>query len=977
MMPAKILVVDDEPDLEALLCQKFRRKIRRKELVLIFAQNGVEALARLEAESDVDMVLTDINMPQMDGLTLLTHINERYPLIKTVILSAYGDMESIRTAMNRGAFDFLTKPLNFEDLEITTNKTLQAVAQIKKAAEQERLAQQAQALQESERRLTQFLEAVPVGVFVVDARGQPYYANANALSLLGKDLPGVFGLRDSSDYEVYLAGGEQRYPKERQPMIRALGGESSTVDDMVLRIADRWIPLEVSATPIYDEQGDIIYAIAAFKDITQRKEAETERIRFTQELEAKNADLERLDRLKDEFLANTSHELRTPLNGMIGIAESMLAGAAGPLSEQQQVNLSMVVSSGQRLADLVTDVLDLSKLKNNDIELERKPIDFRQITEVVLTLCKPLVGDKAIELYNDIDPDLPLVDGDEKRLQQIMYNLIGNGIKFTEQGSVRVSASLQDDWLEIRVKDTGMGIPPAKLEVIFHYFEQADASISREFGGAGLGLSITKQLVELHGGKIEVRSQQTQGSEFIFTLPVSQQPWCDTPPIQPITIPRSQAPIPTQRLISPIIISENFKILVVDDDPINLQVIINHLSLESYQIIPVRSGPEALTLLTEGLKPDLMLLDVMMPKMSGYEVCRRIRETIPMNELPIVMLTANTQVSELVACLNVGANDYLTKPLSKNELLARLKTHLELAKINSAYSRFVPREFLRFLGKDSIVGVGLGESVQKELTILFSDIRSFTQLSEQMTPDDNFKFINAYLSRMEPAILENHGFIDKYIGDSIMALFGRSPDDAIRAAISMLEILNTYNLTRQRPGRPPLRIGVGINTGSAMLGTVGGINRMETTVISDAVNIAARLEYFTKICGTSVLISDQTFFGLESPENYHYRFLGKVQVKGKNQLISVFEIFDADEAGLREHKNRTKTDFEEAVMYYYGKNLKVAYKIFKQIQEDNYPDHVIDLYVQSCEHWLQNEGQLMPEVITPFLSSNWDMGKLQ
>ncbi|MBR8833311.1 MAG: AAA-like domain-containing protein [Stigonema ocellatum SAG 48.90 = DSM 106950] len=311
-MPAKILVVDDEPDLEHLLRQKFRKKIREKQLELIFALNGVEALLKLQAEPDIDVVLTDIYMPEMDGLTLLTQLNELYPIIKAVIISAYGDIDNIRKAMNRGAFDFLTKPISFQDLEITTNKTLQHVQQMKAAREQERLAQQAQtelltrlqqevivrqqaeeALGESERRLAQFLEAVPVGVFVIDANGHPYYANQAAQNILGKEVvTEATPAQLAKIYQAYVAGTKQFYPAQEQPIARALNGESTTIDDIEIHQADKIIPLEVSATPIFDEKGQIVYAIAAFQDITQRKHAEAERFEFTQQLELKNIALQ-------------------------------------------------------------------------------------------------------------------------------------------------------------------------------------------------------------------------------------------------------------------------------------------------------------------------------------------------------------------------------------------------------------------------------------------------------------------------------------------------------------------------------------------------------------------------------------------------------------------------------------------------------------------------------------------------------------
>jgi PAS domain S-box-containing protein len=311
-MPAKILVVDDEPDLEHLIRQKFRKEIRQKQFQFIFAHNGFGALEKLQAEPDIDIVLTDIYMPEMDGLTLLTKLNELYPIIKAVIISAYSDIENIRTAMNRGAFDFLTKPLNLQDLTITTNKTLQHVQQMKAACEQERLARQAQAellthlqqevtvrqrveeeLRESEKKLAQFLEAVPVGVFVIDANGKPYYANQTAQQILGKGiLTEATAAQLNEIYQAYLAGTEQLYPTEQQPIIRALGGESVTIDDIEIHQADNIIPLEVSATPIFDDKGRIIYAIAAFQDISQRKKAEAERIQFTKELGLKTVALQ-------------------------------------------------------------------------------------------------------------------------------------------------------------------------------------------------------------------------------------------------------------------------------------------------------------------------------------------------------------------------------------------------------------------------------------------------------------------------------------------------------------------------------------------------------------------------------------------------------------------------------------------------------------------------------------------------------------
>jgi PAS domain S-box-containing protein len=311
-VPDKILVVDDESDLETLLRQKFRKKIRQQQLELIFAVNGVDALQKLDAHPNIDVVLTDIYMPEMDGLTLLAKLQERDPLIKAIIISAYGDLDNIRAAMNRGAFDFLTKPINFRDLEITTDKTLAHVRQLKASLAKEQLAQQA--LQESERRLKQFLDAVPVGIFAIDAQGLPYYVNQMAQKILGKGIIAQTSTEQLA--EIYCAYQEktgQIYPVHEQPIIKALKGESVTVDDMNIDRGDLKIPLEVSANPVFDEQGQVTYAIAAFSDITQRKRAEAERIKFTQELQQAKDRLAEYSRTLEQKVAERTRKLSQTL----------------------------------------------------------------------------------------------------------------------------------------------------------------------------------------------------------------------------------------------------------------------------------------------------------------------------------------------------------------------------------------------------------------------------------------------------------------------------------------------------------------------------------------------------------------------------------------------------------------------------------------------------------------------------------------
>jgi PAS domain S-box-containing protein len=296
----------------------------------------------------------------------------------------------------------------------------------------------------------------------------------------------------------------------------------------------------------------------------------------------------------------------------------------------------------------------------------------------------------------------------------------------------------------------------------------------------------------------------------------------------------------------------------------------------------------------------------------------------------------------------------------QNEQLDAFTQQLEtmqqqkLYQLNKAYERFVPREFLALLEKQSILEVQLGDHVEKEITILFSDIRRFTSLSEKMTPQENFNFINSYLSRMEPIISQNGGFIDKYIGDAIMALFPTCADDAVHGAIAILKQLTIYNQDRQKSSYQPITIGIGLNTGPSMLGTVGGITRMDGTVISDAVNLASRVEDLTKIYGTPLLITEQTYVKLVDPLGYHIRVIDAVKVKGKLEKITVYEIYDADSPTIMSLKDKTRDEFEEGFVLYHFEEFKDAYPFFERVLQINPNDQVAQIYSKRCLHFQKN-----------------------
>jgi len=273
--------------------------------------------------------------------------------------------------------------------------------------------------------------------------------------------------------------------------------------------------------------------------------------------------------------------------------------------------------------------------------------------------------------------------------------------------------------------------------------------------------------------------------------------------------------------------------------------------------------------------------------------------------------------------------------------------------LSNTFKKFVPYEFLDFLDKKSITDVRIGNHVEKEMSILFSDIRSFTSLSEGMSPDDNFHFLNAYLSRMGPVVREHNGFVDKYIGDAVMALFDGEADDAVNAAINMLKVLQEYNQIRAtKKNRPLIEIGIGINTGELMLGIIGEHNRMESTVISDAVNLAARVEGMTKKYGASILISGQTFHQLSDPSRYSMRLIDQVIAKGKSEPVTIWEVFDGDPTDVREKKLSTIKPFEQGISLFALNQVQAAQEMFEACLKVYPEDKAAKFYVNRCQQAL-------------------------
>jgi GAF domain-containing protein/DNA-binding response OmpR family regulator len=368
--------------------------------------------------------------------------------------------------------------------------------------------------------------------------------------------------------------------------------------------------------------------------------------------EAERQAVERMrevDRLKTQFLANMSHELRTPLNSIIGFSRVMLRGIDGPLTDMQSTDLTSIYNSGQHLLGLINNILDLSKIEAGKMELAIDPVNLVDIAKTVMSTAIALVKDKPVKLEQDVPQDLPTVMADQTRVRQIILNLVSNAAKFTDRGSIRLSMVAMPTEVLISVSDTGIGIPPDKLEHVFEEFTQVDASTTRKYGGTGLGLAITRKFVEMHHGRIWVESQVGVGSTFNFTLPREQAEY-----EAPVLLPADLAARGEGKKL----------ILCIDDDPGVITLYKRYLEKQEYQVIGVTDSTKAVDE-ARRLLPYAITLDVMMPKKDGWDVLADLKKTPEIGSIPILVCSI---IQDRTRGFALGAADYLVKPITEDEL---------------------------------------------------------------------------------------------------------------------------------------------------------------------------------------------------------------------------------------------------------------------------------------------------------------------
>lgn len=424
------------------------------------------------------------------------------------------------------------------------------------------------------------------------------------------------------------------------------------------------------------------------------------------------------------------------------------------------------------------------------------------------------------------------------------------------------------------------------------------------------------------------------------------------------------------------------KILILDDEPLMLQYLYEVLTKYGFSILCITKPQMFFTVLINE-KIDLILLDMNLPEIDGLQILEQLKANSVYSTIPVIILTADNNPAVLAQCFEKGANDFILKPIHEKSLKARVDSALairsyaaeletqvklrteqlqdafaELERVTHTFQLFVPRPFIQRIFSSSFT---VGELLEETFSILFLDIRSYTSLSESMKSSEVFHFLNRFFNVMEPCILENNGFVDKFVGDSLMALFEGedSAVNAVKAAIEMQQQVSVYNLTRGHDTRPLIKIGIGINTGPVIVGAVGSSKRLNSTVIGDHVNLAARLEQLTKAYDAQILISHHTCHLLQE-DSYYLREIDTLRVKGKNDPVTIYEVFDCEQLLHKQGKLCTKSLLFAGIALYKSQMFEDALEKFYQCLQIFPQDGVPFKYIKRCKYF-QKYPPLNPE----------------
>jgi len=574
--------------------------------------------------------------------------------------------------------------------------------------------------------------------------------------------------------------------------------------------------------------------------------------RARQQLEASNQKLLELDRLKSEFFANISHELRTPLTLSLGAYKTLLK--LSPTAQCEEV-IQSGFRNTSRLLLLINELLDLAKFESGRAELRKRCID---LAPLVRSVAANFESSQKSRVHAKGLSQPVVVEADPRQLKKVLYNLLSNAFKFSDpdEGQVWIRVNGRESTVELEIEDNGIGIPGDQLDRIFDRFTQVEGSATRRYEGSGIGLALVKEIVTLHEGKIAVDSELGRGSTFTITLPRGTVTPDDLVALEDddtimVPVSRESEHEQIQAVTSRDTSSNDHRLLLVADDNADMRAYLERMLSGQYRIALAKDGAEALEQVRV-LKPDLILTDVMMPRMSGYDLLKAVRADGNLRSIPVIFLTARAGADAHVESLEAGADDYIAKPFDENELLARVgnliraraqeRELIELQKEKIA--RFLPPHLAEMIisgDRDDFL-----KGHRTEISVLFIDLRGFSAFAETAEPEDLMTVLRQYQTDMGRLISEYNGTLERFAGDSMMVFFNdpipvpNHAEQSVRMAIAMRDRMNALRAQWNNRGID-LGAGIGIAAGYATLGVIGFEGRKDYAAIGPVTNLAARL----------------------------------------------------------------------------------------------------------------------------------------
>ncbi|MES2893851.1 MAG: response regulator [Bacteroidota bacterium] len=644
-----ILIIEDNPADQFLLQENLEATQLKIEKIVIASTlaQGIDFLQ----QHTCSLIFLDFYLPDSSGLNSFIELNKVNPKVPMIILSGLEETGAAMKAISLGAQDFLSKrEYTVESLEKAVRYSIERKRNL-------------QLIEENNERYDIISKATNDVIWDWNlATGKVTWRGQGLVNYLPPGMP-----EENMPDDFWVNG---LHPEERKKTTAKLrkaifknDGSSWGADNRFLRSDGSYAYVNTRGYVMMNAEGKPMRMIGCMQDITDRKTAEIEA--HQSKLAADEA-----RKTQEQFLANMSHEIRTPMNGVIGMTQ-LLAGTS--LTAEQKEYVETIRDSADNLMVIINDILDLTKIAAGKITIDQTDYVFGDIIKNSIQINRFKATEKGLNLRSAIDPRIHRVlAGDPFRLNQILVNLVGNAIKFTEAGDVSVTVHLLEEsrenvHLQFIVKDTGIGIEPDKLDTVFERFTQASSATTRKYGGTGLGLTITRQLIELQGGSIHVTSKPGHGSTFTFYLTIKKG-CLSTAETSALSLPTN-----TQTL-------EGVRILLVEDNLVNQKVAVKILSLQGADVTIANHGLEAIELLPGG-EFDVVLMDIQMPELDGYETTKYIRKKMqgPFTSIPIIAMTASALISEKDKCLIAGMDDYITKPFQAKALFEKIRNQLTVA----------------------------------------------------------------------------------------------------------------------------------------------------------------------------------------------------------------------------------------------------------------------------------------------------------